>query len=110
MTTNLCKVWIIGGALDMKNSIGVLSVSKFYHSAVKAALKRRGFQKNTAKKIIKTHKEIMNRAKEIGNSRLVSSYVMGSYFIAMNRSIGKSPEENYRYSEMDFVLRLYSGK
>ena len=54
----------------MKNSIGVLSVSKFYHSAVKAELKRRGFQKNTAKKIIKTHKEIMNRAKEIGNSRL----------------------------------------
>ena len=47
----------------MKNSIGVLSVSKFYHSAVKAELKRRGFQKNTAKKIIKTHKEIMNRAK-----------------------------------------------
>ena len=62
----------------MKNSIGVLSVSKFYHSAVKAELKRRGFQKNTAKKIIKTHKEIMNRAT--------------------------------RYSEMDFVLRLYSGK
>ena len=84
------------GALDMKNSIGVLSVSKFYHSAVKAELKRRGFQKNTAKKIIKTHKEIMNRAKEIGNSRLVSSYVMGSYFIAMNRSTGKSPEENYQ--------------
>lgn len=80
----------------MKNSIGVLSVSKFYHSAVKAELKRRGFQKNTAKKIIKTHKEIMNRAKEIGNSRLVSSYVMGSYFIAMNRSTGKSPEENYQ--------------
>ena len=80
----------------MKNSIGVLSVSKFYHSAVKAELKRRGFQKNTAKKIIKMHKEIMNRAKEIGNSRLVSSYVMGSYFIAMNRSTGKSPEENYQ--------------
>ena len=80
----------------MKNSIGVLSVSKFYHSAVKAELKRRGFQKDTAKKIIKTHKEIMNRAKEIGNSRLVSSYVMGSYFIAMNRSTGKSPEENYQ--------------
>lgn len=38
----------------------------------------------------------MNRAKEIGNSRLVSSYVMGSYFIAMNRSTGKSPEENYQ--------------
>ena len=94
----------------MKNSIGVLSVSKFYHSAVKAELKRRGFQKNTAKKIIKTHKEIMNRAKEIGNSRLVSSYVMGSYFIAMNRSTGSRQRRTTRYSEMDFVLRLYSGK
>ena len=50
MTTNLCEVWIIGGALDMKNSIGVLSVSKFYHSAVKAELKRRDFKRNTAKK------------------------------------------------------------
>ena len=34
-------------------------------------------------------------AKEIGKSRLLSSYIMTSYFIAMNRSTGKSAEENY---------------
>lgn len=45
MTTNLCEVWIIGGALDMKNSIGVLLVSKFYHSAVKAELKGVDFKR-----------------------------------------------------------------
>ena len=37
----------------------------------------------------------MERAKDIGKSNLLSSYIMGSYFIALNRSTGKSAEENY---------------
>ena len=37
----------------------------------------------------------MNRAKDIGKSRLLSSYIMESYFIALNRRTEKSPEENY---------------
>jgi hypothetical protein len=62
----------------MKNSIGVLSVSKFYHSAVKAELKRRGFQKNTAKKIIKTHKEIMRKQSE--KQRTIPIQIYSMYF------------------------------
>ena len=37
----------------------------------------------------------MDRAKDIGKSNLLSSYIMGSYFIALNRSTSRSAEENY---------------
>lgn len=43
------KKWEKEGALDMKNSIGVLSVSKFYHSAVKAELKKAWISKEYRK-------------------------------------------------------------
>lgn len=79
----------------MKNTFGVRLIYHFYHSAVKAELKRRGFSKNTSQKIEKEHKIILDRAKNIGKSNLLSSYIMGSYFIALNRSTGKSAEENY---------------
>lgn len=48
-----------------------------------------------AKKIFAEHKAIVTRAKDIGKSKLMSSYMMGAYFIAMNRSTGKTAEENY---------------
>ena len=79
----------------MKNTLQAKLIYHFYHSAVKAELKRRGFSKNTVKKIEKEHKLIVERAKDIGKSNLLSSYIMGSYFIALNRSTGKSAEENY---------------
>ena len=79
----------------MKNTFGVKLIYQFYHSSIKAELKRRGFSKDVAKKIAKEHEQIMERAKDIGNSKLLSSYIMGSYFIALNRSTGRSAEENY---------------
>ena len=79
----------------MKNTLQAKLIYRFYHSAVKAELKRRGFSKNIVKKIEKEHKLIVERAKDIGKSNLLSSYIMGSYFIALNRSTGKSAEENY---------------
>lgn len=79
----------------MKETLNVKIIYSFYHTSVKAELKRRGFSKEVAKKISEEHKKIIERAKDIGKSRLLSSYIMGSYFIAMNRSTGKSPEENY---------------
>ena len=79
----------------MKNTLQAKLIYHFYHSAVNAELKRRGFSKNTVKKIEKEHKLIVERAKDIGKSNLLSSYIMGSYFIALNRSTGKSAEENY---------------
>ena len=79
----------------MKNTFGVKLIYQFYHSSVKAELKRRGFSKDIVKKIAKEHKQIVERAKDIGNSKLLSSYIMGSYFIALNRSTGRSADENY---------------
>lgn len=79
----------------MKNTFSVRLIYHFYHNAVKAELKRRGFPKNTSRKIAKEHKIILDRAKDIGKSNLLSSYIMGSYFIALNRSTSRSAEENY---------------
>lgn len=79
----------------MKNTFNAKILFQFYHSAVKAELKKRGFAKDTAQKIKKEYKEIAGRAKDIGPSRLLSSYIMGIYFIALNRSTGKTAEENY---------------
>ena len=79
----------------MKITIGVKMIYNFYHNAVKAELKKRGFSKDIAEKINEEHKKIIGRAKDIGKSRLLSSYIMASYFIAMNRGTGKSAEENY---------------
>lgn len=79
----------------MKNTFAVKLIYQFYHSSVKAELKRREFSKDVTKKIANEHKRIVERAKDIGNSKLLSSYIMGSYFIALNRSTGRSAEENY---------------
>ncbi len=79
----------------MENTFGVKMIFHFYHSVVKAELKRRGFSKDVAKKIEEEHGKIVARAKDIGKSKLLSSYIMASYYIAMNRSTGKSAQENY---------------
>lgn len=79
----------------MKTTFGINLIYHFYHSAVTAELKRRGFSKEISKRIAKEHHRIWERAKDIGNSRLLSSYIMGSYFIALHRSTERSAEENY---------------
>lgn len=86
---------IIKGAENMKDTMNVKMIYHFYHSAIKAELKKRGFSKDIPKKIDKAYEEIAKRAKDIGKSRLLSSYIMAGYFIAMNRGTGKSAEENY---------------
>ena len=90
----------------IKESVNVKIIYHFYHHVVKAELKKRDFPKDVVRKIDEEHHKIIQRAKDIGNSRLLSSYIMGSYFIAMNRSTGKSAEENY---EM-FRDGLYASK
>ena len=93
----------------MKNTFGVKMVYNFYHSAVKAELKRRGLPKELAEKIDSEHKKILARAKDIGRSRLLSSYIMASYFIAMNRGTGLSAEENYEiYRDGLCASKLFS--
>lgn len=64
----------------------------FYLSSCMKEAKR---QKLTLDKraIKKEYKTILLRAGDIGRSRLMSSYCMGAYFIALNRKTSLSPEE-----------------
>ena len=48
-----------------------------------------------SKAIKQDYRAILTRAKDIGKSRLMSSYCMGAYFIALNRNTTLSPEECY---------------
>ena len=48
-----------------------------------------------SKTIKQEYRAILTRAKDIGKSRLMSSYCMGAYFIALNRNTSLSPEECY---------------
>ena len=79
----------------MKNTFNARLSYHFYHSATKAELKKRGFSGDTLKKIAGEYNLVVKRAKDIGKSKLLSSYIMGCYFIALNRSTKKSAEENY---------------
>lgn len=54
----------------MENTFSVKMIFHFYHSVVKAELKRRGFPKEVAKKIEEEHGKIVARAKDIGKSKL----------------------------------------
>ena len=57
-------------------------------------------RKETRKSILSEYLEILMRASDIGSkNRLLSSYMLGAYFIAMNRRGGKTPEENIRILE-----------
>ena len=66
----------------------------FYHnSCMKQAAKQ---QLDIDKEAIKQeYVSIIKNAKDIGKSRLMSSYCMGAYFIALNRKTSMSPEVCY---------------
>ena len=56
--------------------------------------------KQVMKKIHREYREIAERAGDIGKgNRLLGSYAMTAYFIAMNRHDGLTPEENCRIIE-----------
>lgn len=66
----------------------------FYHSSYMKQAKRQHLQIDS-KTIKQEYRAILTRAKDIGKSRLMSSYCMGAYFIALNRNTTLSPEECY---------------
>ena len=68
---------------------------RIYHSSCKPYLKEKGVTKEAVRKIAKEYKTIRRRAKDIGAKKMTSAYVMGIYFVAMNRESGLSAEENY---------------
>lgn len=68
----------------------------FYANACKKELKSRFPNTGISKAIKAEYKSIVLRAKDIGNSRLLSAYMMAAYFIALCRNTGLTPEENYQ--------------
>lgn len=71
----------------------------FYSCACKKGLKNRFPNSRISKAVKAEYKNIVLRAKDIGNSRLLSGYLMAAYFIALNRNTGLSPEDNYKLFE-----------
>ena len=70
--------------------------------------------KEIRKKISKEYNAIVERAKDIGSSnRLLSSYLLAAYFIAMNRENTLTPQENYeildRVIRRSHIVRLFLG-
>ena len=61
------------------------------------ASKKAGIDKVTLEKVQKEYRTIVERSSDIGvSNRLLGSYALAAYFIAMNRQSGLSVEENYR--------------
>ncbi len=78
----------------MKENAGTRLYGWFYSHACKRQMEKQyGCQTVNAAK--KEYRVIIRRAKDIGPSRLLSAYCMAAWFIALNRSTGSNPEENY---------------
>ncbi len=79
----------------MKYSFKAWFMGHFFHSACQRGYKEHGVSKAAIVKIQLEHKRITLHAKDMNDDKLFSSYIMGIYFIAMNRCSGLSPEQNY---------------
>ena len=83
----------------MKKTFKVWFMGKFFHSCCKGGLAERGVDKAKLSRIYREHCAIVARAKPMNDDRLIASYMMGIYFIAMKRESGLTPEENYEMIE-----------
>jgi hypothetical protein len=79
----------------MKYSFKAWFMGHFFHNACQKGYKEHGVSKAARVKIQLEHKRITLRAKDMNDDKLLASYIMGIYFIAMNRCSGLSPEQNY---------------
>lgn len=80
----------------------------FYADACKKGLKSRFPNRKITKAVKTEYQNIVSRAKDIGPSRLLSAYMMAAYFIALNRTTGLSPEDNYKlFKEGLYASRLF---
>lgn len=83
----------------MKYSFKAWFYGHFFHTICKPQYQVAGVKSRNVGKIVKEHKAITIRAKDMNDEKLLSSYIMGIYFIAMNRCTGLSPEDNYNILE-----------
>ena len=83
----------------MKYSFKAWFYGRFFHSLCKPQYKAAGVTSRKVGKIVKEHKTITIRAKEMNDEKLLSSYIMGIYFIAMS-------VESAKYVRMKAALNL----
>ena len=75
----------------MQYSFTIRAIGSVLTGIIKAGVPDKAVQR----KIKQTYKEIIQRASDIGaDNKLIMSYLLAAYFIAMNREDGLSPEEN----------------
>lgn len=92
----------------MKYTVMCRFYGAFYAGACKKELQHRFPDSNMHKAVKTEYKNIVLGAKDIGNSRLLSAYLMAAYFIALNRNTGLSPEDNYNLFEKGlYASRLF---
>ncbi len=78
----------------MKENFNTRLYGLFYGSSCKKELKQR-FSARVYKDVNREYRNIIRKSKDIGKSKLLSSYCMGAYFIALNRVTKLPPEESF---------------
>jgi hypothetical protein len=79
----------------MKNNINARIMKWFFASVCKPQLKKKGVSGKAIKEIDREYARILLSAKDMNDKKFIGSYVMGIYFIAMNRCSGLDAETNY---------------
>ncbi len=79
----------------MKNTIKVRFMSYYFHNLLKPEYRNRSVSRKIVHDIAKEQRKIVLRAGEMNDGKLLSSYIMAIYFIAMNRRSGFDAEENF---------------
>lgn len=80
----------------MKYTFKTWFIGNFFYTSVKPYLEQKNISDPAIRNIKAEFKQITLRAKDMSQCNLVSSYLMGIFFIAMNRHTGLSAEENYK--------------
>lgn len=84
----------------MKNNFSIQLLGLVLPYMCKNALTSKTIRKNVKTEYMK----IMSRAKNIGNkNHLISCYILGAWFIALNRCDDLTPDENYRILEQGLL-------
>lgn len=78
----------------MKENFNTKLYGWFYSRSCRQQLKEQ-YGSPMVKAVKREYRTIIKRAKDIGPSKLISSYCMAAYFIALNRNTGLEPQENY---------------
>ncbi len=79
----------------MKNTFKIRFMSYYFHNLLKSEYRNKSVSRKIVRDIAKEQRKVTLRAGEMNDGKLISSYIIAIYFIAMNRKSGFDAEENY---------------